>query len=94
MSFSHLLVLFGLQDVEDVFGSVWDSWLRFSEQFEQVIASFFAAVDAPEMPVEDRFMNIVQAAEAYHRIANGGDIALRNRLVEARKRSEIPCLSE
>ncbi|MFQ5961979.1 MAG: HEPN domain-containing protein [Candidatus Methylomirabilales bacterium] len=60
-------MLFTLKDVEDDFSKVLDRWLTISEELAVVSDLFFSAQYWRDMYIESHFLNIVQAAESYHR---------------------------
>lgn len=60
-------LLFTVTDLGDRISERLSAWLSASRRLEPVMNMFFATRYAETMFEEDRFQNLVQAAEAYHR---------------------------
>lgn len=60
-------MLFTLQDVSDDFSEVIGRWLGVADELDSVCNLFFSVQYKPEMYLEQRFLNMVRAAESYHR---------------------------
>lgn len=60
-------LLFTVTDLGDRISEHLSAWLSASRRLEPVMNMFFATRYADAMFEEDRFQNLVQAAEAYHR---------------------------
>lgn len=60
-------VLFSLADLNASFGNTITNWLRASRELEPVFDLFFGIRDAETVYEEDRFGNLSEAVEAYHR---------------------------
>lgn len=60
-------LLFTVTDLGDRISEHLSAWLSASRRLEPVMNMFFATRYAETMFEEDRFQNLVQAAEAYHR---------------------------
>jgi ApeA N-terminal domain 1 len=93
-------LLFAAPDLsEDGPPSIGD-WLVASASYEPVMDAFFATRAAPRMYEEDRFQNLVQSAEAYHRRRVGGRAdqpghkTRVDRLVAAAPEGDRPWLSK
>ena len=64
-------VLFTAEDIRDRFGFHTGRWLDAAPAFKPVLDMFFATRYADTMFEEDRFQNLAQSAEAYHRRVDG-----------------------
>jgi hypothetical protein len=60
-------MLFTLQDLPDGFQSAMERWFRVSDELDSVCSLFFAVQYTPSLYLENKFLNIVQAFESYHR---------------------------
>jgi hypothetical protein len=59
--------LFTIDDIRDKFSDVMERWLKVSDELDSVCNLFFSVQYAAGMYAQHRFLNFVQAAEAYHR---------------------------
>jgi len=64
--------LFILADIHEHFQDVICNWFDMRERLKPVLTMYFATIRAPEMYIETRFLNIVHALEAFHRLVIGG----------------------
>jgi hypothetical protein len=60
-------MLFTLGDIADDFQSVMERWFAISEDLDTVCNLFFGVQYTPTLNLENRFLNVVQAVESYHR---------------------------
>lgn len=60
-------MLFSLQDLPGDFGPAVEKWLARAEVLDPVYQLYLGTVYNPQMFLEQRFLNLVQALEAYHR---------------------------
>lgn len=60
-------MLFTLSDVSDDFGGIVERWLRVADELDSTCNLFFSVGYSPTMYFEQQFLNVVQAAETYHR---------------------------
>jgi DNA-binding transcriptional MerR regulator len=60
-------MLFTLGDIADDFQSVMERWFAISDDLETVCNLFFGVQYTPTLNLENRFLNVVQAVESYHR---------------------------
>jgi len=60
-------MLFTLQDVAQDFRGVIERWLEVADELDSVCNLFFGVQYSPRMYFEHQFLNMVQAAESYHR---------------------------
>lgn len=60
-------MLFALSDIADDFQTVMERWFGISDELETVCNLFFGVQYTPTLNLENRFLNIVQAVESYHR---------------------------
>jgi len=63
-------MLFTLADIADDLNNVVNSWLRLHTELGPVCDLFFSVQFASHMYLEGRFLNMVHAAETYHRRCN------------------------
>lgn len=60
-------MLFNLHDIAEDWQQVLESWLRVSEELDNVCNLFFGIQYIPKMYLKQKFLYIVQAVETYHR---------------------------
>jgi hypothetical protein len=60
-------MLFSLQDLPGGFGPAVEKWLARAEVLDPVYQRYLGTVYNPHMFLEQRFLNLAQALEAYHR---------------------------
>lgn len=60
-------LLFGLKDIKETFGDTMSRWLAIADELDSVCNLFFSTRYSQKMYQENHFLNIVQAAESYHR---------------------------
>ena len=60
-------LLFQLKDIKETFGDTMTRWLEISAELDSVCNLFFSTRYSQTMYQENHFLNIVQAAESYHR---------------------------
>ncbi len=60
-------MLFTLEDVRSEFGTVLSRWITVADELDSVCGLFFSTLYSPSMYLEQQFLNVVQAAESYHR---------------------------
>lgn len=60
-------MLFTLHDVAEDFGGIVRRWLRVASELDSVCNLFFSVTYLPGLYSENKFLNMVQAAESYHR---------------------------
>jgi hypothetical protein len=60
-------MLFTLKDIESNFSGVLENWLKLSSDLDSVLDLFFSVQYSPRMYEENKFLNITQALESYHR---------------------------
>ena len=63
----HHEMLFSLQDLPGGFGPAVEKWLARAEILDPVYQRYLGTVYNPRMFLEQRFLNLAQALEAYHR---------------------------
>lgn len=66
-------MLFALPDVADDFGTVIERWLGVADELDSVCDLFFSVQYSPKMYLHHQFLNVVQAAESYHRRRRGNE---------------------
>jgi hypothetical protein len=64
-------ILFTAESIRPRFAEIVDRWLHAYPRLLPVLDMYFASEYASSMYEEDRFQNLVQAVEAYHRRMNG-----------------------
>jgi hypothetical protein len=65
-------MLFLLEDIAASFSAHIERWLKIADALDSVLDLFFGTRYNPRMYPENRFLNVVQAIEAYHRRRIGG----------------------
>lgn len=75
-------MLFCLSDVETQYDQMIDSWFKLHSDLGPVCDLFFSVQFSPDMYLEGRFLNMVYAAETYHRRRNRREVKLRRRITE------------
>ncbi|MBE9179394.1 hypothetical protein IQ268_12555 [Oculatella sp. LEGE 06141] len=60
-------LLFQLKDIKETFGDTMARWLAIAAELDSVCNLFFSTRYSQRMYQENHFLNIVQAAESYHR---------------------------
>jgi len=60
-------LLFQLKDIKETFGDTMTRWLEIAAELDSVCNLFFSTRYSQRMYQENHFLNIVQAAESYHR---------------------------
>ena len=60
-------MLFTLHDMIDDFRTVLERWFNLSNELDSVCNLFFGVQSRPELNLENKFLNVVQAVETYHR---------------------------
>jgi hypothetical protein len=78
-------MLFTLKDIRDDLDKVIDSWLRLHSELGPVCDLYFSVQFASHMFLEGRFLNMVHAAETYHRRCykeHGKGPVLRKRMTD------------
>jgi hypothetical protein len=60
-------MLFTVHDIADEFPSVMERWFSVSEELDSVCNLFFGVQSRPSLNLENKFLNVVQAVETYHR---------------------------
>jgi hypothetical protein len=60
-------LLFELKDIKETFGDTMSRWLAIAAELDSVCNLFFSTRYSQAMYQENHFLNIVQAAESYHR---------------------------
>ena len=71
-SLNPLQTLFTYADISDRFGNFIRGWFGMKDRLRPVLNLYFATLYAQGMYVESYFLNVIQALEAYHRLAIGG----------------------
>lgn len=66
-SLARHMMLFTLADVRDELADVLNGWFAASQSLDSVYSLYFGVLFSEEMGTQQRFMNLVQAAESYHR---------------------------
>jgi Apea-like HEPN/ApeA N-terminal domain 1 len=64
-------MLFSLRDLPGGFGPAVEKWLARAEVLDPVYRLYLGTVYNPQMFLEQRFLSLVQALEAYHRRTTG-----------------------
>ena len=59
--------LFGFQDVKDKFGEIIDKWIENHEHYEVTCNLYFGIQYQDQLYLEQKFLNIAQAVESFHR---------------------------
>lgn len=62
-------MLFSLNEIEKEFEKILKNWFEKSSLLEPVFNQYFSDLHAPDPYMQGRFLNLVQALEAYHRRA-------------------------
>jgi hypothetical protein len=63
-------MLFGLGDLPEGFGPTVERWLERAEVLDPVYRLYLGTIYNPQSYIEQRFLNLVQALEVYHRRAS------------------------
>lgn len=61
-------MLFTLPDIQERFEMYLKNWVRLSSELQPVYDLYFATLYNPSMYINQRFLNLVQGVEAFHRI--------------------------
>ena len=78
-------MLFSLSDIGADFEVVVARWLSVAQDLDSVSNLFFGVQYSPEMYLEHQFLNLVQAAEVYHRRRVGNEALKRDEYKRRRK---------
>lgn len=62
-------MLFTYEDIEKDFGTIFKNWIDKRERFETVFQALLINIHTPNLYLEYKFLNIVQALESYHKIS-------------------------
>lgn len=64
--YSHDM-LFSYSDIASDFSNVLERWFALQQTIDSVVQLYFSVQQTPDMYLQQQFMNLVQAAESYHR---------------------------
>jgi hypothetical protein len=78
-------MLFTYQDVADRFEPYLNTWFERSEVLNPVFNLYFATLFNPRMYLDQRFLNLAQAAESYHRRTSDRTILERETFSDLRR---------
>jgi hypothetical protein len=73
-------MLFTYQDIEKDFGRIFQNWIDKRERFKIIFQSLLVNIYTPDLYLEYKFFNIVQALEAYHKITKQTKQSLKVRI--------------
>ncbi len=65
--------LFTFEQVKDDISGIMDRWLNIIEKYQPSCELFFSVMLTPRMYIDNQFLNLVQAAESFHRIKTGNN---------------------
>jgi len=66
--------LFNASDISGSIGSVLSNWLEFYNKYENICNLYFNVVYSPDLYLENKFLNLAQALESFHRLRFGNQL--------------------
>ncbi len=82
-------MLFSYHDIVNRVQEVFSKWLFSAESIKPVHDLYFGSLYNPGVYMEQRFLNLAQAIEAYHRLTTGGKDNLSKRLEDILKKPSV-----